>query len=717
LLLGKDGKLTITRTSLERRLTGIVTAFEHLPATEDDHTRVSVTVEPALALLGYSRNSRIFQDKSVDEILDEVLGEALGAYGRSHELSLDGSYPKREYCLQYKESDLAFVSRLMEEEGISYAFEHDGETEKLVLRDRNSFAAAPTAESTVPYSPRTDAPTDEMILRAVRKSVPVTTKVTIRDHDWTAPSTAKEGDNGEDGREFYEFGLGRSLTMSAYGGDGGDEDGARLAELRLQGLARDAKVIDGRSRVIGLGEGLTFQLADHSSALDGEYVLMEVEHRLGDAVNEFGDDPYVNRFRAIVKDVPYRPLRVTPKPRVPSLQTAIVTGPAGEEIHTDQHGRIKVQFHWDLAAPGDDTSSCWVRVQQPWSGAGWGIVFIPRIGMEVGVHFLNGDPDRPEVHGCLYNSDHAPPYALPDEKTKSTIKSNSSPGGGGFNEWRFEDKAGSEQIYLHAQKDLDEVVLNNHTTQVGGDQTNHVHKNQKQTIDVDQTETVDGNQTMTVDGNRTVKVTGPFKETIISGERRKVKGAESEQILSGGEKRIILGKLDEHFKSTETRVVIGGQKEIIVGDHTQTIASPHTDAIVGALTHLSVGAYTFTSTGGTFLADSGSAVTLIGAAGGTVSASTITIACTERIEMDPHAFKWKPFDFSSIGSKITQVNVAIDIAAALSLEAYGAKAEAWAIAAEIFKNKLSIIGAKIDISLIKPKLGGSKFQFAFKILG
>ena len=715
LLLGEDAVLSVARDGAERRLVGIVTEVEALEPEIAHNTHVRVRIEPAFALLGLGQRSRIFQDKTVPEILEAVLGEALGAYGREVELSLEGDYPTREYCVQYRESDLAFVERLAEEEGISYAFDHEGDVERLVLRDRNAFSPAATADSPVRFVPRAGAQDAEIVYELRRASRPTTTKVTARDHDWTAPATPKSGETGEDGRESYEHGLGRSLTISDYGGESyGAHDADRQVALRLEALRRDATVVEGESRVIGLAAGSVFTLGGHSSALDLEYLVVEAEHRYGEDVPENRDDPYANRFVCIPNDVPYRPLRARGKPRVAGVQTALVTGPAGEEIHTDSHGRVKVQFHWDLAAPGDETSSCWLRVRQTWAGSQWGFVFLPRIGMEVVVHFEGGDPDRPVVQGCLYDSEHRPPYALPDHKTRSTIKSESSPGGGGFNELRFEDKAGSEQIYLHAQKDLDEVVLNDHTTQVGGDQTNSVHQNQTQTVDGKQDETVDGDQTMTVDGNRSVTVTGAFKETILAGEERKVTGAEQETIL-GGETRLILGPFDEDLRSTETRNVIGGQTEMIVGGHTQSITGAHTEAIVGALNQLAAGNYTVTSTGGTFLGQTGAALTMVGGSSGTLTGTTITINCTERIEMDPITVKAKPFDNSSIGTKITQASVGVDICG-LTMEAGGAKAEAWALAIELFSSKLSIIGAKIDISIIKPKFAGTSFNAAFKIV-
>jgi type VI secretion system secreted protein VgrG len=263
----------------------------------------------------------------------------------------------------------------------------------------------------------------------------------------------------------------------------------------------------------------------------------------------------------------YRPRRRAAKPSISSIQTAIVTGPPGEEIYVDEHGRIKVQFHWDRENPADDTSSCWIRVQQPWAGAGWGFWWVPRIGMEVVVHFVDGDPDRPLVTGCVYNGTNDLPYPLPAEKTKSTIKSNSTPGGGGFNEFRFEDKAGSEEIYTHAQKDYNEVVENNHTTLVHDNQTITVDVDQTQTIGANQTETVHGNQVMTVDANRVVHVKTNFDETVNATETRLVKGNVSETFQSN-ETRMIAANVTETISASETVGIVGNQTETIVGNRT-----------------------------------------------------------------------------------------------------------------------------------------------------
>jgi type VI secretion system secreted protein VgrG len=624
-LLGLDCALVITREPLERRFAGIVRAVWEPDGRPDDVrtpdvVRARLEVVPGMFMLSLRRNTRMFQEKTVPEILEAVLGESLGVYGRSAQLELEATYPRREYCLQYQESDLDFVQRLMEEEGIHYAFDHQGEVETLVLRDsNNAFAMVETMRLPIELQPNNLHARDREVVHAfLRRHTHAPTSVVLREMDWTASSTVVEDEErstdakGRD-RESYEHGQGRSVTLWDYSQPRyAANDAARQKLVRLEAHAAETLVGHGVGRVIGFKPGMKFDLMGHSAiGFDGEYAITRVLHfsqpaeaRLGTPAGG-GVEDYHNVFECIPIAVPHRPKRRTPKPRIAGIQTAIVTGPSGEEIHTDEHGRIKVQFHWDRENPADDTSSCWVRCEQAWAHAGWGFTWIPRIGMEVVVHFRDGDPDRPLVTGCVYNGTNPTPYTLPDEKTKSTIKSNSSPGGGGSNELRFEDKAGSEEIYGHAQKDYEEVVLNDHTTTVHHDQTNEVDNDQTQTIGSNQTETVHGNQDMSVGGNRDVHVKGNFDETVDGTETRHTAGAVTET-FSATEARTVGGNLTETVSGSESRTISGNKTESITGNHTLTVSASSTRSITGSLTLDATGgitestpaAYSITATGG-----------------------------------------------------------------------------------------------------------------------
>jgi type VI secretion system secreted protein VgrG len=551
-----------------------------------------MTVEPAFEALRHRINTKIFQEKTAPEILEEVLNEGLGAYGRSVDNRLARAYPTCEYRTQYHESDLAFCERLMEEEGIVYWFEFEGEAETLVLADDSSkFGKVQTIHGPQLTYARQEGQVGghEYVseLHALSRVVP--TKVATRHFDWTHPSMPVEGESDAtadgdrpDGaaldpeREVYEHD-GKPLTINEYDGAVyGKTDVEDQAKLRREAQAWNAFVCEGKSTVLGVTVASTFELVGHPRFdLDGVYAVVSAIHRI---VAEKGS--YRNVFECIPSAVTYRPKRTTRRPTVSGIQTATVVGPSGEEIHTDEHGRIKVQFHWDRVGSLDESSSCWVRVQQPWAGAGWGFVFIPRMGMEVIVDFVSGDPDRPVVIGSVYNGDHAPPYPLPDEKTKSTIKTESSLGGGGYNELRFEDKAGSEEIFTHAQKDQNEVVENDHTTTVGNNQTNTVGVDQNQDIGSNQTEHVGANQEMTVDGNRTTHTKGDFSETV-----------------DGAETRVVSGGVTETIDASETRTISGGMTETITGDRTQSISGSSTESITGSLAQEITGGATITTSG------------------------------------------------------------------------------------------------------------------------
>ncbi|MBX3269850.1 MAG: type VI secretion system tip protein VgrG [Sandaracinaceae bacterium] len=598
-MVGKSATLTIERGGggALRHVHGIVAEVElgepPAPELRARATWATATVVPAFWLLDLCRNTRIFQEKTAIEILEAVLGPALSTYGRELRVATDATYPTREYCVQYQESDRAFAERLIEEEGIAYSFDHEGDAEVLVLRDRN--AAHPqtptqTGSIAIPFRPQAmDLDVDEPILEVRARTRDTTTSVVVRDWDWTRPSmpfdeeARSEDAHGRD-RERYEHGWGESAWITDYAGTAyGKDDAARQASVRREAHARDAASIEVVSRVVGMAPGTRFEVSGHPTpGYDGEYFVTGVSHHADARRADAEGKGYVNSVEALPVATPYRPRRRRRKPAIAGVQTAVVTGPAGEEIHVDEHGRVKVQFHWDREGANDDRSSCWIRVRQPWAGAGWGFWWVPRIGMEVVVHFVDGDPDRPMISGSVYDGTNALPYPLPGDKTKSTIKSNSSLGGGGFNEFRFEDLAGQEEIYTHAQKDYNEVVEHDHTTWVGNDQTNEVDVDQTQTIHKNQVEQVDGNQELSVGGNRSVHVKGNFDETVDGTETRHVVG-DVKETFDANETRTITGDVTETFAANETRTLSANQTETVNGSQSRTITGASTVTITGAL--------------------------------------------------------------------------------------------------------------------------------------
>jgi type VI secretion system secreted protein VgrG len=610
-MLGTAVTVSVERATLQRDLCGIVESVED-GLSDGQHVLAVLTVVPALMALTHRRTSRIFQDMTIPAILQEVLDEGLGPYERSVDVGfLSGNYVEQEYTVQYQETDFDFVNRLMEEYGIVYFFKHDG-VETLTLTDDPSayedLVSHNNEGGVLPMVLREAAAgMGENIHLFHRESRLRPTVARTAVFDWLSPAAAQLAEdetvtdlgftNGAEltpAREDYEHE--EPSTLYGYRSAGLDmsavENQVRLRRVVHQ---RDATGCVGVTTATQLSPGVKFELLDHPQTdLDGQYLVVAAEHSTNSASAEGG---YTVRFECVPIDLEWRPVRKTRRPRLPSMQTATVVGPAGEEIHTDEHGRIKVQFHWDRDGAADEHSSCFIRVVQPWAGNGWGFVFLPRIGMEVAVTFIDGDPDRPVVTGCLYNGANATPYPLPDDKTKSTIKTETSPGGGGFNELRFEDAAGAEEIYIHAQKDFNEVVLNDHNTTVGNNQTNNVDVDQTQTVHGNQSETVDGNQDMTVGGNRTVHVVGDFEETIDATETRTVTGAVTET-FSASETRDIAADQTETIGGSVTHTITGDVTETISGGVTQTITGSVTQTITGGQTITTPATYNLTAAGG-----------------------------------------------------------------------------------------------------------------------
>jgi type VI secretion system secreted protein VgrG len=533
----------------------------------DRKLALRIHVVPALRLLAQALGSRIFQDQTVPEILKAVLEPALGAFERQLDVeALSTStteYPKRDYCVQYRESLFDFVSRLMEEDGIAYYFKVSGDKEVLVLVDQSSGdpnAAFPEAEIIDPDASRmvpiiTDRPdlADRDSLRHFDWIQPLRpNQVVVRSFDWKTFAPAGEplqatvpAEAPSPLRRWYVDSPARKAVDEQAGADPKSSfDGTAIDEPSAEALRRyelfasQTKLGRGRSNCVGFSAGARFTIDDRSfSLVEGlELLLTRLTHQGEapgtEASGQSDGGRYENAFECIPVAHGFRPPRVTAAPKIHGPQTATVTGSGGEEIHTDKHGRIKVRFHWDEHHPLDDTASCWVRVAQMWAGPSWGTWFVPRVGMEVVVEFLDGNPDRPLVTGCVYNSANPPPYPLPDEKTKSTIKSSSSKGGGGFNEFRFEDAKGAEEIFLHAQKDLDEVIGNDMSTSVGHDQTLGVDNDRTKTVKGHETITVKKDRMTAIDGSESTTIKGSVN-TIIEGGANKGKGTDPSALGMG----------------------------------------------------------------------------------------------------------------------------------------------------------------------------------------
>jgi type VI secretion system secreted protein VgrG len=480
--------------------------------------RYRVQVVPKLERLCQIRKSRIFQEKTVPDIVKAVLGEG----SVEHRFAISGSYAPREYCVQYRESDFDFISRLLEAEGIFYFFEHAEGSHTLVLGDgENAHADLPGGANLPLREDDKRAHDEEFISRMERVHRLRPGAVMLRDYDFEKPaldlSTKGDSAKGVPELELYDY-PGEYVAPGV---------GKSLAKVRMEEKAQGAQTSTGRSVCPRMTPGYLFE-AEHpgDGTFTGKYLVEEVVHSgqqpdtLGGAETLGG--LYHNEFQCLAQGVPFRPPRMTARPYIPGLQTATVVGPAGEEIHTDQHGRIKVQFHWDREGQRNDRSSCYVRVGQSWGGLSWGALFLPRIGQEVLVRFLEGNPDRPLIAGAVYNGENPTPYGLPGERTKSTVKTASSLGSDGFNEMRLEDKAGQEEIFAHAQKDEDLLTENDKDQEVRGyedllvkkDRKRTVEGNQRLDVSLDDVSLVEGNQTLQVRGNRTTTTHGSHSESV-----------------------------------------------------------------------------------------------------------------------------------------------------------------------------------------------------------
>jgi len=444
-------------------------------------TRYRLTLVPQLAYLAHRANQRVFQHLTVPQIIAQVLEEH-GIQADAYRFGLGPVvYPPREYCVQYDETDLHFIQRLCEEEGIHYHFQHGASGHVLVFGDDQTVF--PRLGATA-YQQDSGLVADQPVIKRFGLRLETrTSRVTRRDYDFEKPRLTMEAAFHSDFQpdlEDYDY-PGRFTERAR---------GKHLSQRALERHRHDYELAEGESDQPRLVSGHFLPLTEHPrSDWNQLWLLTEVLHEgkqpqvLEESVTSHVDSGdgfvqgYRNHFSATPWAIPFRPALCHPKPKVLGSQTAVVTGPAGEEIHCDEYGRVKVQFHWDRHGQADDKTSCWLRVSSSWAGDRYGGIAIPRVGMEVLVTFLEGDPDQPLVTGCLYHKEHQVPYDLPANKTRTVFKTLSSPGGGGYNELRIEDRKGAEQIYIHAQRDWDENIEHDQKIRVGHERHDTVETN------------------------------------------------------------------------------------------------------------------------------------------------------------------------------------------------------------------------------------------------
>ena len=521
-LIGKTVTVHINNDQ-KRTFNGYVSRFSFGEIKADNLRQYRLTVVPWLWFLTKTNDHRIFQNRTPQDIIKTIFSD-LG-FNDFEFKSAAGSV--REYCLQYNESDFNFVSRLMEEEGWAYFFKQDNDSHKLVVVDKNT-GFEKCAEEKVSYS-KGNQPGTQITqwdhLYEFRKG-----NWTLNDYDFKKPATdllttkktAVDLPNIAN-YEHYEY----------TGGYINKADGDQYVGYRMEAEEVPYNTVAAVSDCSSFKAGGKFQLEKHDTR--GEqagYLITSINHKAFDSSyfsGSEGQSEYGNSFICIPDNVAFRPQQSHIKPRMPGPQSAIVTGPSGEEIYIDEYGRIKVQFMWDREGKKDENSTCFIRVVQPWAGNNWGTVFTPRIGMEVIVDFLDGNPDRPIITGSVYNQNNMPPF---DAKTQSGIKTHSSKGGtaSNYNELRFEDKKDAEQIYIHAEKDMDTMVEHDETLTVDNDRTKTIKHDEKSSIGNDRSKSVGNNQSEAIGKDKKISVGENHSETIGKNKTLEVAADHSESI-------------------------------------------------------------------------------------------------------------------------------------------------------------------------------------------
>jgi type VI secretion system secreted protein VgrG len=504
----------------------------------EDRALVSYKAEivPWLWTLTRTSNCRVWENKTVLEIIDDVFGSH--RYSDYEFSRLGGDYEPIEYCVQYRETDFNFVSRMMEEEGLAYWFRHESGNHTMVIFDTSATCPdCPGFEQMVYGGTAGGAGNEAEIDELTVSQVMPPGKYALNGYDFTnpsddllAPTKTALSMGGNAKWEIYD--VPSNYIASKYG--------SRYVKLRMEAEEAGSHQIQGSSVCAALSPGSHVTLKGYfrESLNNKRYLLVGVQHFVTESIGyEDADSSYENLFSCLPERIPYRPMQTTPKPSIAGTQTAVVVGPSDEEIHCDKYGRVRIQFHWDRRGKSDGTDVCWARVAQASAGKKWGALFTPRIGQEVVVTFLDGDPDRPLITGVVYNAEHMPPYEIPTNKTMWALKTRSSLGGDGFNELRFEDKKGEEQIFLHAERNWDlrvkndafDTIESNRHLDVKKDDFVHVENNRHQKIDQDRFEEIGKDRHLTIKGKSATEISDSLSLTVTGDVVEVFKGNHSER--------------------------------------------------------------------------------------------------------------------------------------------------------------------------------------------
>jgi type VI secretion system secreted protein VgrG len=584
-IVGKNVTFTVKlQDGTLRYFNGFVSRF-FAGSSETGFRNYTAEVVPWLWFLTRTADCRIFQDKTVPEIIEQIFKD-LGF--TNYDLGeVKGNHLKWEYCVQYRETDFNFVSRLMEHEGIFYFFRHEDGKHTLVMADQKAaHKFCPEKEVEHEYSFGTRFITDR-ITQWDHQFEFRPGKWSQTDYNFETPYTSIAASAnsvvklpGSEGFEIYDY-PGEYKTKSE-----GDSD----TTIRMEEDEMPYHVANGSSTCKTFTAGFKFTLKRHEiKEEEGKtYVITSISHSATEpATYEGGAEStmdYQNTFVCIPDSVNFRPARMTPKPMVHGAQTAVVVGPNKEEIWPDKYGRVKVQFFWDREGVRDEKASCWMRCMQTSAGRLWGSMFIPRIGQEVIVTYLEGDLDRPLITGVVYNAEQMPAYTLPDEKTKSYLKTNTSPGGEGFNEWRFEDKKGKEQVFVHAQRNMDVRVLNDSLERTFGNRHQIIGSEKDGKKAGDQREMIYQDKHLNVKRNQVEHIEGNMQLLIGKGE---AEGGGNLDIVIEKAKKELIGVSHVHVKGNRNEKIDGKQSLTVGGDQHEKIDKNH--ALEATEIHLKAG--------------------------------------------------------------------------------------------------------------------------------
>ncbi len=573
----------------ERYWNGFVSRFACV-GRDDRFSHYRAEIVPWPWFLTRIADCKIFQQKTIPEILKKACND-LGFQDLQDKTQ--GSYPQREYVVQYRETAFNFISRLMEEYGIFYFFEHEKSAHKMIFADKAHVHVNCSPQSKVRFNVSAGAVMQEedyvFSFDAEEELRPG--KYALTDYNFETPNISllahattvdKVGDNAS----FEIFDYPGIYLKKDQGGD--------LAKVRMEEEEALFHVMTGSSNCRSFASGFKFSLSEHSRQdLNGDYLITEISHSASAGHSYYSGEggsqqSYSNHFTCIQAAVPFRPQRLTPKPVIQGPQTAVVVGPSGEEIYPDKYGRVKVQFFWDRVGKKNENSSCWIRVSQPWAGKNWGAINIPRIGQEVIVEFLEGDPDRPIITGRVYNDEQMPPYTLPDNMTRTTFLTRSSKGGGSsnFNELRFEDKKGDEQIFMNAEKDMDLRVEHDSREFVGNDRSLIVQNDQKEKIGGEQDIQIANDQNEKVGGDASLNVTG--NQNVQVGQTMSLQVGQNLQEKSGQNYAHEAG-MEIHLKAGMNVVIEAGLELTIMASGNFINIGPAGVAISGTLVLINSG--------------------------------------------------------------------------------------------------------------------------------